>query len=102
MEEQTTQKQLLLGYDDFCDFIENNGFFVDKSLLIKELIDYPNKVTLITRPRRFGKTINMSMLKYFWEIPECRRNEENLNRDIVAYQTSGDFLRWNADQQKKN
>ena len=61
-----TKKKVLIGYDDFVALLENGGYFVDKSLLIKELMDNPNQVTLITRPRRFGKTLNFSMLKYFW------------------------------------
>jgi len=76
------QKKLLLGYDDFRAFIENGGYFVDKSLLLKELMDIPHQVTLITRPGRFGKTLNLSMLRYFWELPACRVNETNLNRDM--------------------
>lgn len=67
--EENSMKQLLLGVSDFKKTIENNGFYVDKTLLIKELIDNGAEVTLIPRPRRFGKTINMSMLHYFFEAP---------------------------------
>ena len=48
-------------------------YYVDKSLLIKEIMDRDDQIILITRPRRFGKTMNMSMLKYFFEKPECRK-----------------------------
>ena len=76
------KKKVLIGYDDFVALLENGGYFVDKSLLIKELIDNPNLVTMITRPRRFGKSLNFSMLKYFWENPECRVANTLLHRDV--------------------
>lgn len=83
-----TKKQVLQGIDNFKKLIDSNGYYVDKTLLIKELIDRPDQIVLITRPRRFGKTLNMSMLKYFFEHPKCRQNDfegdvsylfENLN-----------------------
>ncbi len=70
-----TKKQVLQGIDNFKKLIDNNGYYVDKTLLIKELIDRPDQIVLITRPRRFGKTLNMSMLKYFFEIPKCRQHD---------------------------
>jgi hypothetical protein len=76
------KKKVLIGYDDFVALLENGGYFVDKSLLIKELVDTPNQVTLITRPRRFGKSLNFSMLKYFRENPECRMTQPLLHRDV--------------------
>jgi hypothetical protein len=76
------KKKVLIGYDDFVALLENSGYFVDKSLLIKELIDKPNQVTLITRPRRFGKSLNFSMLKYFWENTECRVANSLLHHDV--------------------
>lgn len=57
---------LPIGYDNFREVIENGLDFVDKSLFIKEIIeDKSTKVTVITRPRRFGKTLNLSMLHHF-------------------------------------
>jgi hypothetical protein len=53
--------------DDFKELMTNNIYYVDKSGLICDLIDNRNKATLITRPRRFGKSLNMSMLRYFFE-----------------------------------
>lgn len=58
---------LPVGIDDFGDLIKNGYYYVDKSLFIKELLDMKGKVNLFTRPRRFGKTMIMSMLKYFFE-----------------------------------
>jgi hypothetical protein len=63
-----TQKTVALGHHDFQRVIKENMYYVDKSLLIKEIVDSQNIVTLFTRPRRFGKTLNMMMLKYFFEI----------------------------------
>ena len=58
--------QLPIGYDDFGEILENNLNFIDKSLFIKEIIDDRNtKAIVITRPRRFGKTFNLSLLHYF-------------------------------------
>ena len=51
--------------------LRNKGYYyVDKTLFIKELLDMMGKVNLFTRPRRFGKTLNMSMLRYFFEKSE--------------------------------
>ena len=62
-----------LGTSDFKKLIENNDFFVDKSLFIKEVINESSDVILIPRPRRFGKSLNFSMLKYFFDIKEESR-----------------------------
>jgi Predicted AAA-ATPase len=58
-------KKLPIGISDYKKVIENNYYYVDKTLLIKELLEISADVILITRPRRFGKTLNFSMLKYF-------------------------------------
>ncbi len=64
-------KSLPIGIDNFEELIRDGYYFVDKSLLIKELLDTKAKVTLIPRPRRFGKTLNMSMVRYFFEKSEA-------------------------------
>ncbi len=81
------KKQILQGIDNFKEIIDNNGYYVDKTLLAKDLIDRHDKILLITRPRRFGKTLNMSMLKYFFEIPECRQHD--LEEVDVSYLFEG-------------
>ncbi len=65
-------KKLLLpiGVDDYKDLIEGRYVYVDKTLFIKEFWETDGKVTLVTRPRRFGKTISLSMLRYFFEKSE--------------------------------
>jgi len=60
-------KQLSIGGHDYKEFIEKNYYYVDKTLLVKELFTFGGKVTLLPRPRRFGKTLNLSMLRYFFE-----------------------------------
>ncbi len=60
-------RKLPIGIDDFKEIIVDKYLYVDKSLFIKELLDSGAEVTLITRPRRFGKTLNLSMLRYFFE-----------------------------------
>lgn len=61
------RRKLPIGISNFKEIIENGYYYVDKTLLIKELLDDSSKVLLLARPRRFGKTINMSMLKYYFE-----------------------------------
>ena len=61
-------KKLPIGNSNFREVIEDNYFYVDKSLLIQEVLDSGSKISLITRPRRFGKTINLSMLKCWFEV----------------------------------
>ena len=60
-------KPLPVGIDDFEKIITGDYFYVDKTLFIKELLDMKGEVNLFTRPRRFGKTLNMSMLRCFFE-----------------------------------
>lgn len=61
------RKAIPIGIEDFKEVIDKNCYLVDKTLLIKDLLDMGAKVTLFTRPRRFGKTLNMSMLRRFFE-----------------------------------
>ncbi|MBE6842416.1 MAG: AAA family ATPase [Ruminococcus sp.] len=60
-------KTIPIGYENFKEIITKDFYYVDKTLMIKDLIDSSGKVNLFTRPRRFGKTLNMSMLRYFFE-----------------------------------
>lgn len=71
-------KPLPIGIDDFKKLISSGFYYVDKSLLIRELLDLRGEVNLFTRPRRFGKTLNMSMLKCFFEdTMDSAENETN-------------------------
>ena len=62
------RKQLRIGTSDYRNFIDSNGYFVDKTLFIKEVIDNAHEIMLIPRPRRFGKTLNLSMLRYYFDV----------------------------------
>ena len=57
-----------IGYQNYQEVIENNIFYIDKTMFIKEWWESFDKVTLITRPRRFGKTLNMSMIEQFFSV----------------------------------
>ena len=63
-------KPLPIGVEDFKRLVDNGFYFVDKTLMIKELLENKETVNLFTRPRRFGKTLNMSMLQRFFEATE--------------------------------
>jgi len=65
-----SRSKLPIGISDFKSLIEGGRYFVDKSLFIKEIIDAPAQVLLLPRPRRFGKTLNLTMLRYFFEKTE--------------------------------
>jgi hypothetical protein len=92
------KKQVAQGIDNFKKLIDNNSYYVDKSLLIKDLLDRNDEVTLITRPRRFGKTLNMSLLKYFFERPECRKLDLE---DVDTSYLFKDLKIWNAGEKYK-
>lgn len=72
-------KPLPIGIDDFKKLRDYDSFYVDKTSLIKELLDNRNEVTLFMRPRRFGKTLSLSMLKYFFEkvFDKSGKEEDN-------------------------
>lgn len=61
------KKRIPIGIENYKEMIEKNYYYVDKTLMIKDLIDKGEKVILFTRPRRFGKTLDMSMIRTFFE-----------------------------------
>ena len=77
-------KRLPIGISDFRRVIRDNNYFIDKSLIIQELINSNAQVTLLPRPRRFGKTLNLSMLRYFFEN---RGDNQELFRGLKIYET---------------
>ena len=62
------KKKLPVGIEDFEEIRTEGFYYIDKTGLIRDLLNNWGKVNLFTRPRRFGKTLNMSMLKNFFEI----------------------------------
>lgn len=67
------RKKLPVGIDDFSEIRRKNFYFVDKSRMIQEFLEMGDKVALVTRPRRFGKTLNMSMIREFLDITKDSR-----------------------------
>ena len=70
------KKQIAIGVEDFKTIIDKGGYFVDKTLMIQKLIESQAMVTLFTRPRRFGKTLNQFMLRRFFEDERTETGEK--------------------------
>lgn len=68
------KKSLPIGNDEFADIRANNCYYVDKTLMIRDFIEMSDKVALIARPRRFGKTLNMTMIREFFDITKDSRD----------------------------
>lgn len=73
-------KPLPIGVDNFKKLISNGYYYIDKTLFIKEILDKKGTALFFTRPRRFGKTLNLSMLQYFFE----NTGDEQINNDNRA------------------
>lgn len=85
-----TKKAIPIGISDFKEFNRRNYYYVDKSILIKDILDNRAYVSLFTRPRRFGKTLNLSMIKYFFE----RAEEDNsyLFKDLNIWEAGERYI----------
>ena len=79
-------KKIPIGLSDFKELIEENYYYFDKTKFIDEIIKDGAKVKLFTRPRRFGKTLNMSMLKYFFDVEKKEENRK-LFKDLYIEKT---------------
>ena len=79
-------KRIGIGVSDFKKIIEEEFYYFDKTKFIEEIIQDGAEVKLFTRPRRFGKTLNMSMLKYFFDIKEVEKNKK-LFKDLYIEKT---------------
>ena len=90
------KKKLPIGISDFKEIIENNYYYFDKTKFIENILEDGSKVKLFTRPRRFGKTLNISMLKYFFDIKnkdENRKLFKNLEISKSEYfEKQGNFF----------
>ena len=69
-------KKIPIGVEDFREIMQSNYYYVDKTKLIEDIINDGSKVKLFTRPRRFGKTLNMSTLEYFFDVRNGEKNRE--------------------------
>lgn len=65
-----TIKKLPIGISDFKQLIESESYFIDKTDFIRAVVEEGSVITMLPRPRRFGKTLNLSMLRYFFEKTE--------------------------------
>lgn len=82
------KKAVPVGVENFERIIKDGYYYVDKSLLIEKMLENRTPVTLFTRPRRFGKTLNMSMIKYFFDVENKEENRklfENLKISNSKY-----------------
>ena len=78
-------KRLPIGISDFKELVENDYYFVDTTQMIEDVYRDTSKIILLTRPRRFGKTLNMSMLSYFFDH---HLESASLFQDLSIYQNS--------------
>ncbi|MFP3018751.1 MAG: AAA family ATPase [Candidatus Tisiphia sp.] len=96
------QLKMLVGSDDFYDLLINSDIFVDKSLMIKELLEDSGKVILITRPRRWGKSLNMDMIRRFLEIEVDERGKPLAQEKRVNYKLfTGGIVDLDFDETKE-
>ena len=79
-------KRLAIGVSDFKKIIEGDFYYFDKTKFIEEIINDGSEVKLFTRPRRFGKTLNMSMLKYFFDV-ENKEENKKIFKDLYIEKT---------------
>lgn len=89
-------KPLPIGIDNFDKLIRGGYYYVDKTWLIKELLDLKGEVNLFTRPRRFGKTLTVSMLQYFFEntgSQEQNKRNQSLFQDMKILEAGEPYLK---------
>ena len=72
-------KRLAIGIDDFKKIIKEDCYYIDKTKFIEDILEDGSGVKLINRPRRFGKTINMTTLKYFFDNKNAEENRKLFN-----------------------
>ena len=95
MKRKKNKKKLPIGLSDFKEIIEYDYYYFDKTKFIENILEERSKVKLFTRPRRFGKTLNLSMLKYFFDVENREENKklfEGLNISKSEYfKKQGEF-----------
>ena len=87
------KKRLNIGIENFKKLMEGNYYYVDQTDMIRELLSEGDAVSLITRPRRFGKTLGLSMLRYFFELNKDNENEKLFDGlKITEYSHYHDYI----------
>ena len=82
------KKRIPIGIEFYKQMVEKDYYYVDKTLLIKDILDQGGQVTLFTRPRRFGKTLALTMLRTFFEAEMDRKGERKDNSHYLTGQRS--------------
>ena len=83
------RKMLPIGYEDIKTIIDKNLYFIDKSLLVEEVLNQGGQTILLTRPRRFGKTLNLSVIRRFFEDERTEKGEKILQSAAAAKKYCG-------------
>ena len=78
-----------IGESDFKGLRVRNNYYIDKTMYIKNIIDNESRVVLVTRPRRFGKTLNMSMLKYYFDC--TKTDNQELFKDLKIMEQGEEY-----------
>ena len=85
LQEKKLIRPLPIGISEFKKVIDNSCYYSDKTLLIKKMLDTKAEAILFARPRRFGKTLNMTMLQTFFEIPIDNKDTSNFFKDLAIW-----------------
>ena len=85
-------KRIQIGGSDFGELVRKDLLFIDKSLFVKEILDDQSKVALITRPRRWGKTLNLSMLQYFLSSEVMGQKTAGLFDNLLIAKVHGNYI----------
>ena len=93
MKKQSSPIKFPVGKSNFRKIIEGNYCFVDKTPFIKEAVENISETSLITRPRRFGKTLTLSMMYYFLEMGILEKDHENLFDKFEISQDKAFFVK---------
>ena len=78
------RKKISTGISDFRSFRAEDAYFIDKTLFVQEWIEASSQTSLVIRPRRFGKTLNMSLAKYFFNVKENEKNKSLFEGTLIA------------------
>ncbi|MBO4556577.1 MAG: AAA family ATPase, partial [Elusimicrobiales bacterium] len=93
LEEKKLSRPLPIGISEFKKVIDNNCYYSDKTLLIKKLLDTKAEAILFARPRRFGKTLNMTMLRTFFEKPLDGKDTSHYFKDLAIWKAGDKYTK---------
>ncbi len=93
LKEKKLIRPLPLGISEFTKVIDNNCYYSDKTLLVKKLLDLKSEVILFTRPRRFGKTLNMTMMRTFFEKPMNGKDSSHYFKNLEIWKAGEKYTK---------